>query len=205
MFIFDEEKNKNMFAAARTYADLLAANAAFLRGELPYTPYHLGPLDAETHPLREALLTLHARGFLSVCGQPATADQRSFVEGYLPIEWVAPWIRYYETHLQTEFVCTLYAFQHRSTSSCCLWGETDPIRTVRTYNTFPRKNYVVSKGTTSIPADVYPPHPGDDFHGYPQAIAVLVGKTVKLVLAHRVFGQGSVEAALLAFFDAVDA
>jgi len=190
-----------MFAEARTYDELLAANTAFLRGELPQTPYHLGPIDPETHALREALLELHAREFLSVCGQPANANQRSFVEGYLPIQWVSSWIQYYETHLRTEYVCALYTFQRRSTSSCCLWGETHRIRTVRTYTTFPPKPFIVSKYTTVIPADSDPPHPGEDYRGCSSAIALLVGSTVKLVLAHRDFDGGSVEAALLAFFD----
>lgn len=72
--IAGEPSRHDPWRSAKTYADLIQANCAFLRGELPQTPYHLGPIAPETIPLTGGLLELHGRGVLTTCGQPALRE-----------------------------------------------------------------------------------------------------------------------------------
>lgn len=72
--IADEPSRHDPWQSAKTYADLIRANCAFLRGELSSTPYHLGPIDPETVPLVSNLLALHSYGILTYCGQPARRE-----------------------------------------------------------------------------------------------------------------------------------
>jgi hypothetical protein len=103
-----DETVQKLFSQIQTYPELCEANIRFLKGELPMTPYHLGPIDEETVPLVKKLVEINRRGFLTVNGQPALRkitflpkvggdlghrypngawyclEQRPYLEGYLP-------------------------------------------------------------------------------------------------------------------------
>ena len=56
---------------AADYADLLDLNRQFLRGELGFTCYHMGPIYSETQPMVPGLLRLHDFGILTLESQPS--------------------------------------------------------------------------------------------------------------------------------------
>lgn len=56
--------------ASADYLKVLKLNRRFIRGELCCTPYHFGPLDKETYPLRANLLRFHDFGLLTTNSQP---------------------------------------------------------------------------------------------------------------------------------------
>jgi hypothetical protein len=62
------------FETARTYQDVVDANVAFVVGDLQETPYHHGPLDEESEPLRDDLVAINAAGAVTVNSQPAAYD-----------------------------------------------------------------------------------------------------------------------------------
>lgn len=86
------------FKHTQTYDDLIAANLAFLRGEITRTPYHLGPVSEETRPLLDKLIRINAHGFVSTNGQPGDLKtgysakqkwyyairQKPYITGFLP-------------------------------------------------------------------------------------------------------------------------
>ncbi|KAF2229456.1 hypothetical protein EV356DRAFT_521087 [Viridothelium virens] len=65
------QKFEELWDSTETYSDVINLNMKFLRGDINYTPYHLGPLDPETEPLVPDLLKLHEYGVLTITGQPA--------------------------------------------------------------------------------------------------------------------------------------
>jgi hypothetical protein len=72
-----------VFKAVRNFKELLRVNAAFLRGEVNGTPYHLGPIADETGPIAKELIELHEKyGVMTINGQPGTCTYE---------EWIEPW------------------------------------------------------------------------------------------------------------------
>ena len=74
-----------------SYADLLAANLAFLKGEIHDTPYHLGPICTETRPILENIKKINERGFLTTGSQPSLKEgdiylQRSYITGFIKLD-----------------------------------------------------------------------------------------------------------------------
>lgn len=62
------------FKQAKTYDDLLEANQRFIKGELKKTPYHYGPLHADSKTLMPKLLKLHTDARLfTIDGQAGSA------------------------------------------------------------------------------------------------------------------------------------
>lgn len=70
----DEENEdivlNKIYPEVKTFRQLKIANIAYLKGDLYCTPYHLGPLDEEMHPLRNDLILLNKNGFINVYGEP---------------------------------------------------------------------------------------------------------------------------------------
>ena len=58
-----------------TYRDLLRLGVAFIQGRIGCTPWHLGPLDAESAPTSDLLAQINAAGMLTFGGQPGS-DER---------------------------------------------------------------------------------------------------------------------------------
>lgn len=56
--------------AAKTFADLINFNRAYLLGHIPTSPYHCGPIAEETLQIRSGLLRLHDFGILTFDSQP---------------------------------------------------------------------------------------------------------------------------------------
>ncbi|KAK5123069.1 hypothetical protein LTR85_003265 [Meristemomyces frigidus] len=56
---------------AKSYEDILNLNRAFLRGESEISPYHMGPIYAETTSSLPTLLRLHDLGILTTNSQPS--------------------------------------------------------------------------------------------------------------------------------------
>lgn len=71
---------------AECFEDLLALNAAYLRGDLPETPVNFGPLSAESALIIDELVALNAAGIFTTSSQPATQSttrrQRGYVDGW---------------------------------------------------------------------------------------------------------------------------
>jgi hypothetical protein len=70
------EKVKQLFSQIQNFAELCKVNILFLRGEIPMTPYHLGPIDEETVPLVEKLVEINRLGFLTISGQPPSKGRK---------------------------------------------------------------------------------------------------------------------------------
>lgn len=96
----DVESARAAWRAAASFADLCALGAAFVGGRCAHFPgWGARETDDETDAIREALVALHARGFLSVASQPAfdgTRDgrrvrQRAFVAGFARAELARRW------------------------------------------------------------------------------------------------------------------
>ncbi|KAK3617927.1 hypothetical protein LTR56_024974 [Elasticomyces elasticus] len=56
---------------AKSYADIIKLNCAFLVGEREFSPYHMGPPYAETTPAIPTLIRLHDYGILTTNSQPS--------------------------------------------------------------------------------------------------------------------------------------
>ncbi|MCY2961558.1 MAG: hypothetical protein NTY35_15450 [Planctomycetota bacterium] len=85
------ESGRAAWRAARNFEDLCLLGAAFLERRCAHFPGWGSPdPDEETDAIRDALVALHSRGFLSVASQPGfegTLDghvirQRAFVAGF---------------------------------------------------------------------------------------------------------------------------
>lgn len=74
----------DIWFSVNEYKDLVNLNVKFIKGELSQTPYHLGPLDSETLPLVEKLIKMHARGILTLEGQPGICEYKQFI----PHTWI---------------------------------------------------------------------------------------------------------------------
>lgn len=59
-----------LWDAARNFSELIALNRKFLSGQISEAPYHGGPIDEETIPLRPSLLKLHNFGLITISSQP---------------------------------------------------------------------------------------------------------------------------------------
>jgi hypothetical protein len=73
----------------KTLKDLIDHNVRFLRGELPQSPNHLGPVDKETEPYLGPLIAINLVGpFLTTNSQPGLSRgrlrQRSYLTGLTP-------------------------------------------------------------------------------------------------------------------------
>ncbi len=75
--------------------DIQALNLMFIRGLLPKTPYHFGPLDEETNLIIDKIYNINLFGFFSIGSQPydkfdgaldedigKKVTQRPFLEGF---------------------------------------------------------------------------------------------------------------------------
>lgn len=60
----------------KSFGDLIELNKRFISGEIPFTPYHGGPIEEPT--LIPNLLRLHDHGILTVDGQEGSEDQGQF-------------------------------------------------------------------------------------------------------------------------------
>lgn len=67
----DRLRLDSRWKGAETYDDLLAVNAAYVKGELPRSPYYLAPLERDSQRLRPGLLAMHGLGMMTLCGQAA--------------------------------------------------------------------------------------------------------------------------------------
>lgn len=99
------------FKLTQTYDELIAANLAFLRGEITRTPYHLGPVSEETRPLLDKLIRINAHGFVSTNGQPGNLRtgynakqkwyyairQKPYITGFLPGAYLDAFIAFMAT------------------------------------------------------------------------------------------------------------
>lgn len=74
--------------AAKSFSDLVSLNIRYLRGELPSTPCHCGPLDSETDDIVADLLKLCTRhNVLTTCSQPASeCPPLDFYPGKVPLQ-----------------------------------------------------------------------------------------------------------------------
>ena len=77
----------DLYAAAKTFADLLFANRLFLGGKIYRTPWHCEPIDEETYPLVKMLIMINNH-ILTTCSQPHTEHQRAFIDAIVPNELV---------------------------------------------------------------------------------------------------------------------
>ena len=66
---------------ARSYATLISKGRDFVNGVLKETPYHGGPLDPESKPLKPSLLDLHSMGFLTM-GSQSSEDEYFIPHGH---------------------------------------------------------------------------------------------------------------------------
>jgi len=87
------------FFAVETYKELLEVNKKFIRGEIEETPYHFGPLEADSQTLKDDLLALHDKGILTVNGQAGAAgtsydEWSDYAQGYVD-QKQAPYLSFY--------------------------------------------------------------------------------------------------------------
>ena len=65
-----------LFKGAETWDHIRALYIAFVRGYLPQVPTHFGPLDGESHQLRQILEEVTRKGVVTINGQPGDCDER---------------------------------------------------------------------------------------------------------------------------------
>ena len=87
------------FFTVKTYKELLEVNKKFIRGEIEETPYHYGPLEADSQTLKDDLLALHDKGILTVNGQAGAAgtsynEWSDYAQGYVD-QKQAPYLSFY--------------------------------------------------------------------------------------------------------------
>ncbi len=98
---------KEFFESAKTVNELQQRTIQFLKGDLAATAYHLGPLLAESDPLKEKLIHLNELGFITTSSQPGGRDRidaqpvekRFFVEGILERRYIALFLQAMYTHI----------------------------------------------------------------------------------------------------------
>ncbi|KAK4902078.1 methylenetetrahydrofolate reductase (NAD(P)H) met13 [Elasticomyces elasticus] len=77
----------NAWRYARSYADILDLNRAYLRGQVEICPYFFGPVYGETLPALPTLLRLHDYGMLSIDSQPARTIAPNWDQCHCCDEW----------------------------------------------------------------------------------------------------------------------
>jgi hypothetical protein len=87
------------FFAVETYKELLEVNKKFIRGEIEETPYHFGPLEADSQTLKDDLLALHDKDIFTVNGQAGAAgtsydEWSDYAQGYVD-QKQAPYLSFY--------------------------------------------------------------------------------------------------------------
>lgn len=80
----DHERARDQWRAARTFDELCELGARFVEGQLPFFPGWNAPdLDVESDEIASRLAHLCRLGFLTLASQPARAEQRAFVAGFV--------------------------------------------------------------------------------------------------------------------------
>ena len=216
------------FKDVQTYRDLQDVNILFLQGKLKKTPYHLGPVDEETIPLLENLITINDLGFISVMGQPALDEikfvdrtwklngqicgnwwyqlrQRSVIEGYLPKAYLDLFLEFMVN--QPDYYYRIYDIQKKTG-----WFGGYSFELPVLYDGMPRGLNItlvrVSKDLNMLDeADWDDPTnillsipPPFDFYGYSNIENIMIPYTVKVVISSKEYNSGSVEQLLLDFF-----
>lgn len=217
------------FKDVQSYRDLQDVNILFLQGVLKKTPYHYGPIDDETIPLLEKLVTINDLGFISVMGQPALDEikfvdrtwerngqiygnwwyhvqQKSMIEGYLPKAYVEEFIDFMSN--QPDYYYRIYDIQIEKG-----WFGSKSIVLPVLHNAMPQQwvnitRDQVSKDASNLHEADWEDHtniPSDmsppfDFRGYPNIENIMIPYTVKVVITSKEYNSGSVEDVLLDFF-----
>ncbi|KAK5718306.1 hypothetical protein LTR17_015659 [Elasticomyces elasticus] len=65
---------------AKSYAEILKLNCAFLRGDQELNPIHMGPPYAETTPSIPTLIRLHEYGLLTIASQPSKTEEPEWAQ-----------------------------------------------------------------------------------------------------------------------------
>ena len=73
--------SEKRYAGFKTFTDIQNDIDKFLKGEVPDTPVHLGPLNRETSVMVDDLIKMNSKGFIPICSQPGLSDksQRSYI------------------------------------------------------------------------------------------------------------------------------
>lgn len=78
------EESRALWRTARSFDELCALGARFVEGEISFFPGWNAPdLDVESDEIAERLAHLCRMGFLTLASQPARAEQRAFVAGFV--------------------------------------------------------------------------------------------------------------------------
>ncbi len=80
----DDEGSRKLWREAHSFGELCGLGERFLRGEICVFPGWNAPdLDVESDEIAMVLVRLSRAGFLTCASQPARADQRAFVSGFV--------------------------------------------------------------------------------------------------------------------------
>ena len=203
----------------RTYRDLIRANIAFLKGKLKRSPYHLGPIDAETLPLMESLVQINKYGFISIEGQPASHEieyipetkkyleirQKPYILGFMLKTKVANFEDFMKS--QHGYDYRIYEFKRPSGTNQIrahyLSGFTREHVSTQTRQATTRAGLKNAKWksvtkTHALSKGYDPPFV---FHKYPNLVKLLIPRTVFVVVDGKTYNRGSVENLLLDFFN----
>lgn len=76
------------------FTDLLESNKKFLRGDISSSPYHYGPIEAETRSLVPSLLKLHERQIFTWNSQPYLRKRTRGDGGKFYDAWQRPYLSF---------------------------------------------------------------------------------------------------------------
>jgi len=141
----------------RDYGQLLYLNKLFIKGLLPATPYHLGPLHDDSVPLVQKLLRIHDYGLFTTDGQGAlhkTGHNAKSSEFYEIQQ--KPYISFYVTYNTPEAVTLLRTLMSNPALVCVIGSVKE-----RTYysNTLQRRYNVTRERGSTVSADAVQSQP----------------------------------------------
>lgn len=211
-----------VFQNIKSYKNLVDVNVAFLQGKISETPYHLGPINAQTIPQLTDLMKINKEGFLSIEGQPAmkvtefisrtwrnqqgqqqgnwwySIEQKPYISGFLPKKDLLSFVYFMKD--QSDYY---YQVIIHTTPSQLLFTTfpTSP------YNVTRQKAHKRKQQLSSTPWELFtnirrPDGHIDyrnDFVDFPM-IYKLLEETVYVDIAGKNYNQGSVEQLLLQFY-----
>jgi hypothetical protein len=217
----------NTFRKITTFQELIDANVQFLEGKIHRTPYHCAPVDDETLPMIDDLVKLNKLGCITITSQPAVDEtyyknqkwlqlqQKSFLEGYMPISVLCPFIQFMSTYDQ-EYSYKIYTIKKISGikkwlyklfnlsdiqvklylehSKCVHENLTRERRTEFGQNKITKFTWI---NYTNIHQDSNMPY---DFEGLPNIEPIVVEKMIKFFIYSNEYNKGCVEKLLLKFF-----
>ena len=215
------------FRKISTFQELIDTNVQFLEGKIHHTPYHYGPVDDETLPMIADLVKLNKLGCITITSQPAVNEtyyknqkwlqlqQKSFLEGYMPISVLCPFIQFMSTYDQ-EYSYKIYTIKKISGLKKWIYtllGLSDiQVKLYLEHSKSANENLTRERCTefgqnkitkftwinyTNVPQDIIMPY---DFEGLPNIEPIIVEKMIKFFIYSNDYNKSCVEKLLLKFF-----